>query len=46
MCGYFCLGFADFILAGKTLTGFTNLYSPNNFKKNDGIILDYFINNV
>ena len=46
MCGYLCLGFADFILEGKTLTGFMNLYSPNNFKKNDGIILNYFINNV
>ena len=31
MCGYFCTGFIDFILAGKTLTKFTNLFSPNNF---------------
>ena len=31
MCGYFCIGFIDFILAGKTLTEFTNLFSPNNF---------------
>ena len=31
MCGYFCTGFIDFILAGKTLTEFTNLFSPNNF---------------
>ena len=35
MCGYFCIGFIDFMLAGKTLTKFTNLFSPNNFKKND-----------
>ena len=41
MCGYFCIGFIDFMLAGKTLTDFTNLFSPNNFKKND-IILNYF----
>ena len=32
MCGYFCIGFIDFMLAGKTLTKFTNLFSPNNFK--------------
>ena len=33
MCGYFCIEFIDFMLAGKTLTSFTNLFSPNNFKK-------------
>ena len=46
MCGYFCIGFIDFMLAGKTLTEYTNLFSPNNFKKNDDIILNYFMNNV
>ena len=46
MCGYFCIGFIDFMLAGKTLTEFTNLFSPNNFKKNDDIILKYFMSNV
>ena len=30
ICGYFCIGFIDFMLAGKTLTEFTNLFSPNN----------------
>ena len=30
MYGYFCIGFIDFTLARKTLTGFTNLFSPNN----------------
>ena len=33
MCGYFCIGFIDFMFAGKTLTDFTNLFSPNKFKK-------------
>ena len=33
MCGYFCTGFIDFMLAGKTLIDFTNLFSSNNFKK-------------
>ena len=46
MCGYFCIGFIDFMLAGKTLTDFTNLFSPNNFKRNDDINLKYFITNV
>ena len=46
MCRYFCIGFIDFMLAGKTLTEFTNLVSQNNFKKNDDIILNYFMNNV
>ena len=46
MCGYFCIGFIDFMLAGKILTEFTNLFSPNNFKKNDDIILNYFTDNV
>ena len=46
MCRYFCIGFIGFMLAGKTLTEFANLFSPNNFKKNDDIILNYFTNNV
>ena len=46
MCGYFCIGFIDFILAGKTSTDFTNLFSPSNFKENDDIILNYFMTNV
>ena len=31
MCGYFCIGCIDFMLAGKTLTEFTNLFSLNKF---------------
>ena len=46
MCGYFCIGFTAFMLAGNTLTEYTNLFSPNNLKKNDDIILKYFISNV
>ena len=45
-CWYFCTGFTDFMLAGKTLTEYTNLFSPNNFLKNDDIILNYFISNI
>ena len=42
MSGYFCIGFIDFMLRGKTLLEYTNLYSPNDFKKNDKTILKYF----
>ena len=42
MCGYFCIGFTDFMLAGKTLTDYTNLFSSYDFNKNDSIILSYF----
>ena len=37
MCGCFCIAFIYFILAGKTLTDFTNFFSPNIFKRNDDI---------
>ena len=46
MCGYVCIGFIDFMLARETLTESTNLFSPNNFKKNDDIILNYFMSNI
>ena len=46
VCGYFGIGFIDFMLAGKTLTEYTNLFSPNNFKKNDDMILNYFMSNT
>ena len=42
MCGYFCIGFINFMLKGKGLTDFTNLFSPHDFKKNYGIISTYF----
>ena len=47
MCGYFCSGFIGFMLAGKTLTEFKNLFLPDNLKKqNDDIILKHFMTNV
>ena len=33
MCGYFCIGFIDFMHAGKKPTDFTNIFSPHDFKK-------------
>ena len=37
MCGYFCILFIEFMLKDKTLNDFTNLFSPNDFQKNDEI---------
>ena len=44
MCGYFCIGFINFMLADEKLIDYTNLFSPYDFKKNDNIILIYFLN--
>ena len=33
MCGYFYIGFIDYMFKGKGLTDYTNLFLPNNFKK-------------
>ena len=40
MCRYFFIGFIDFMLKGNSLADFTSLFSPNNFKENDDIILN------
>ena len=42
MCGYLCIGFINFMLNGKSLTDYTDLFSPNDLKKHDDIILKYF----
>ena len=42
MCGYFQIGFINFMLKGKGLLEYTNLFSPNDHEKNDKIILKYF----
>ena len=44
MCGYFCIEFINYMLEGKTLLDYTNLFSPNDFKKNDQIIKRIFKN--
>ena len=31
MCGYFCILFINFMLVGKSLIDFTNLFSPHDF---------------
>ena len=42
MCGYFWIRFIDFILKGKSLLEYTNLFSSNDYEKNDKIMLKYF----
>ena len=47
MCGHFCIEFINYMLKGKTLLDYTNLFSPNDFKKNDQIIKEYLrMNNI
>ena len=41
MCRYICNGFIGFILKGKSLLEYPNLFSPNGYKKNNKIILKY-----
>ena len=41
MCGYFCIEFINYMLKGKTLLDYTNLFSPNDFKKNVELLKEY-----
>ena len=41
-CGYFRIGFIDFMFVGESLINFTSSFSPHDFKKNDEVILNYF----
>ena len=42
MCGCFYTGFIDFTLKGKSLLDYKKLFCPNDYEKNDKIILKYF----
>ena len=42
MCGYFGIGFIDFMVNGKSLLDYTNLFSPIDYEKNDKMLLKYF----
>ena len=41
MCEYFCIGFIDFMVKSKILLDYA-FFSPNEYEKNDKIILKYF----
>ena len=42
MCGFYCNTFIEYMLSGKTLLDYTNLFSLNNYKNNDKIIHKHF----
>ena len=42
MCAYFFIGFTDFMLKDKSLLEYANLFSPDNYKKNEKIRLKHF----
>ena len=44
MCGYFCIEYINYMLKGKTLLDYTNLFSPNDFKRSDRFIKRIFKN--
>ena len=46
MCGYFSMRFINFMFKGKTLADYINLFSLYDFKKNDDVILNCFVNNA
>ena len=46
MYGYFCIRFINFMFKDKSQTDCANIFSPNNFKKNGDIILNYFMSNT
>ena len=42
LCVNFIVSLIEYMLAGKTLLDYTNLFSPNEYKKNDKIIYKCF----
>ena len=42
ICGFYFIAFIEYMLAGKTLLDYANLFSPNDYKKNIKIICKYF----
>ena len=40
--GFYCIAFIEYMLAGKTLLDYTNLFYRNDYKKNDKIIYKFF----
>ena len=42
MYEFYCTGFIGYMLPRKTVLDYTNLFSPNDYKKNDELIFNYF----
>ena len=41
MCGFYCIAFIAYTIAGKTLD-YTKLFFPDEYKENDKMIFKYF----
>ena len=46
MFEYFYIGFTDFMLKGKSLLEYINLFFTNEYKKNDEIIKTFFCKQI
>ena len=44
ICQYFCIRFINFVLKEKGLLDYTNIFSPEEYEKNDKLILTFFNN--
>ena len=42
MCGFYSIAFIEYVLAGRVLLDYTNLFSPDDYKKNDKTMCKYF----
>ena len=42
ICGFSCIAFIEYLLAGKTLLVYTDFFSLKSYKKNVKIIYEYF----
>ena len=42
LCGFYCIVFIEYMIAGKNLLDYTNSFSPNDYKMNDKIIYKFF----
>ena len=42
MCEFYCIAVIEYMLAGKTSLDYTNLFSLNDYEKNDEIIYKCF----
>ena len=43
VCGFYCIAFIEYMIGGKVLLDYTNLFSPNDYIKSDKIMHQYFI---
>ena len=43
MCRYLCIAIIDFMLKGKNLLDYTKLFYPNDYEKNNKIMLTFFL---